>query len=216
MEIPDFPGNSRNKPSEPAEKPKKVERIVSGEVSRRKPTLGKRLKEMFVGGDAQSVGSYVFGDILIPAVKDTIADMISQGIERMLFGEARSSSRRTGSRPSTSPGYVSYNRFSSGPAWKKDDRREESRPMSSRARASHDFQDILLEKRVEAEAVLDNLFNLVQMYEQATVADLYDLVGISPSFTDERWGWTDLRGSGVTRTRDGYLLALPRPEPLSE
>jgi hypothetical protein len=54
----------------------------------------------------------------------------------------------------------------------------------------------------------------VSRYESASVADLYELVGLSSVHTDNRWGWTDLTGAGVSRIRGGYLLDLPEPEPL--
>lgn len=208
----EFPGNASKAEKEPDPDSKNVEKVVTGEVVRRKKPLGKRIKEIFVGGDARSVGNYVMFDVLVPAAKDTIADIVSQGIERMLFGEARSTSRRTGFRPSGgSPGYVSYNRFSPS----QPTRREEPRAqISRRARASHDFDEIILSTRIEAEEVIDRLFDLVARYETATVADLYELVGVTGNYTDDKWGWTDIRGAGVTRVRNGYLLDLPRPEPL--
>mgnify|MGYP006874877087 FL=1 len=43
-----------------------------------------------------------------------------------------------------------------------------------------------------------------------SVADLYDLVGITGKVTDNNFGWTDLRNASVTRDRDGYLINLPR------
>jgi hypothetical protein len=87
--------------------------------------------------------------------------------------------------------------------------------MSRQARARHDFDEIVLESRTEAEEVIDRLFDLVSRYESATVADLYELVGLASSHTDHKWGWTDLRGAGVSRVRGGYLLDLPDPHPLN-
>lgn len=201
----EYPSNSRN-PQENG-KDKKIEQVVSGEVLRRKKPLGKRFTETFVGGDARSVASYVFLDVLIPAAKDMIADAMSMGVEKMLYGDVRSTSRRGASRGQPS-GYVSYNRFSTS------SRREEPRGPSRRARATHDFDEIVLATRVEAEEVIDRLFDIVSRYEVATVKDLYELVGERSDYTDEKWGWADIRGAGVTRVRNGYLLDLPKPEPL--
>lgn len=211
----DYPSNSKNRP--PAAKdrePKKVQQVVSGEVVRRKKPLRKRFSETFVGGDARGVGSFVMLDVLIPAAKDAIADAFSQGIERMLFGEVRSSSRRGHGASrfgSTQYGHVSYNRPTALQGRREDPR---DRMPSRRARANHDFDEIILSTRVEAEEVIDRLFDLVARYEQATVSDLYELVGVTGDYTDEKWGWTDIRGAGVTRVKGGYLLDLPRPEPL--
>jgi hypothetical protein len=217
--VDDYPPNSR-KSREPKVEPtlpepeKRAEKVVEGEVVRRKKPLGRRFTETFFSGSGRGVVSYIVLDVLLPAAKDTIADVVSQGIERMLFGEARSVSRRTGSRPSGSSGYVSYNRYSSQPpsASRREDPR--STDISRRARATHDFDEIILATRAEAEEVIGRLFDIVSKYEAATVADLYELLGITSKFTDDRWGWTDIRGAGVTRVRNGYLLDLPRPEPL--
>ena len=84
--------------------------------------------------------------------------------------------------------------------------------MSNRARANHDFDEIVLATRAEAEEVIDNLFALVDSYDTATVADLYGMVGQTGSYTDEKWGWSDLRGTSISRVKGGYLLDLPRPQ----
>lgn len=197
--------------AQPAAEPedeKKIEPVTVNEVQRRKKPLSKRFAETFFGGDAKGAMGFVMADVLIPAVKDTIADAFSQGIERILFGEARSTSRRTGFRPGGSGGYVNYQRFGSTP----QARREEPRNISRRARASHDFDEIVLATRVEAETVIDRMFDLVSQYGHASVSDLYDLVGITGSYTDAKWGWTDLRGATVGRVRNGYVLELPRTE----
>lgn len=209
-----YPGNSRlpktNKKDEVPEK--KVEKVISGEVVRRKKPLGKRVMETFVGGDdARSVWSYIAYDVLIPAAKDMVSDAVSQGIERMLFGDVRG--RSGGSSARSRHGGVSYTNYSrySSPLTRREPERRE---MSRRARATHDFDEIVLQTKVEAEEVLDQLYQILSQYEVVTVADLYESVGQAANFTDEKYGWVDLRGANVTRIKGGYLLDLPKPEAL--
>ncbi|MCA1806573.1 MAG: hypothetical protein LC687_01735 [Actinobacteria bacterium] len=197
---------------------KKVVRVTESDVTRRKTPLGKKLANTFVGGDAKSVWAFVAIDVLVPAAKDMFADAVSQGVERMIYGEARSTGRRTGRRPGgPNESYISYNRVSKSPTRRMvggppDERSRDS--MSRRGRATHDFDEIILATRVEAEEVIDHLFHLVDKYEMVTVADLYNLVGITGTHVDDKWGWVDLRGANVSRIRNGYLLDLPKPEPL--
>lgn len=217
----EFPGNSRRvlKPSEKTEEApptpdKKIERVVEGPVIRRKKPLGKRFMETFVGGDARGVLGYILMDVLLPAAKDTIADAVSQGIERMLFGEARSSSRRTGYRPGQSvANYVRYDRYNQPNV---SSRREDPRRTARTAKPKHNFDDLVLATRVEANEVLERLYDLLSRYEFVSVSDLYELLGESDNanYTDQKWGWTDLRGADIIRVREGYLLSLPNPEPL--
>lgn len=217
-----FPGNQNkevNRKTTPkdASDETPIKKIVSGNVVRQKKPLGRRLSETIVGGSGKSVLEYVVFEVLVPAAKDMIADAASQAIEQMLFGEVRSVSRRraSSSKPSGPGGYVSYNRYS-GASNNYGGRREDprDREISRRARGSHDFDEIVVETRAEAEEVIDKLFELISKYESASVADLYELVGLSAAYTDDKWGWTDFRGAGVTRVRTGYLLDLPKPQPL--
>ena len=71
------------------------------------------------------------------------------------------------------------------------------------------YDDIILENRADAEKVLDQLFDLIDNYGQAAVSDLYDIVGMTPNFTDHKYGWTDLRKASVGRCRHGYSINLP-------
>lgn len=208
-----YPSNSRTaKISEETTEPKKIEAVVNGEVTRRKKPAGKRFAETFIGGDFNTVGRYVVLEVLIPAAKDAISDAFSQGIDRMLFGESnRTRSRTSSSRPAGSAGYVSYNRIAQN---NKPSRSGLDEFRKTERRSSHEFDDIILSSRPEAEEVVDKMFDLINQYQQVTVADVLELVGISSNHVDHKWGWTDLRGLGVTKIRDGYLLDVPRPEAL--
>lgn len=210
----EFPSNSRSRRTRPEkQETKKVERVVEGEVVRRKKPLGRRMSETFVGGDARNVWGFVAFDILIPAAKDMVADAVSQGFERMLFGETRGTHRR--GRSSHSSGYIDY-RSRYDPRNRRDEPRDRDsrQSLSRRARANFEFDEIILSTRVEADEVIERLYDLVEKYETATVADLYDMVGVTSSYTDDKYGWTDMQGARVVRAGRGYLLDLPRPEPL--
>lgn len=208
----DLPSNARRAKEPERHEPKKVEKVIVGDIVRRKKPIRKKLAETFVGGDAKSVGGYLVVDVIIPQLKDMIADSFSMGVEKMLFGEARSTSRRNGRKPNDS--YIAYNRYSSNRD-NRDRDRDRGPQMSRRARANFNFDEVIIPTRHEADEVLDKLFDLLAKYEMVTVADLYSLIGVEGSYTDEKYGWTDLRGAGATRINSGYLLELPQPEPLN-
>ncbi len=207
----EFPGNSHKSKEAPPEE-KKIERVTEGKVIRQKPSLGKRFTSLFIAGDQDSVMKYVMMDVLLPGARDMVADAVTQYVERMIFGEARSTSRRPGIRSASTgvPGYVSYNRYAAG-ASKATPEAPRAGGLSVRDRATHNFESLVLETRPDAEEVIDRLFDLIAKYEQATVADLYELSGLTSEFTDQNWGWTDIRGADVQRVRNGYLLRLPAP-----
>lgn len=212
-----FPSNSKivkKEAQQPKIEDRKLEKVVSGTVKRQKQGIGKKLAETFLEDDTKSVGSYIFHDVLIPAAKSMICDIVGWGgfAEMFLFGgerRGRSGGRRDNGRSYTS--YGSYYRTTDRDR-DRDPRDRDQRDISRASRARHDFDEIVLETRGEAETVLSHLVDLTIDYNQATVADLYDLVGITSNFTDNKYGWTDLRGAGVTRVRGGYLLDLPRTQ----
>ena len=219
----DFPSNSnatkKGTKSRGREAPeiesvdKKLTKIVVGDVVRKKTPWYRQFREMFIQGSSQSVTEYVVMDVIVPSIKDMISQSVSEGIEKLLFRDSphAPSSRGRGRMGGGQTNYGGVYRQSYS-----DNRRgvSEERPMSRRSRAVHNFDEITLETRAEAEAVLDRLFDLVSRYETATVADLYELVGVSGSYTDDKYGWYNLEGSQVSRVRGGYLLDLPRPEPI--
>jgi len=206
-----LPGNSRKEREERKEKKeepvKKVNKVIKGSVVTKKKSLGKRISETFLGDDVESVGSYIIHDIIIPATKNTISDMVSGGIEMLMFGETRGSRTRRDKGKS----YVSYSSYYGDRRGDKRDRDRGRDDRDSRNRARHNFDDIILESRGEAEEVLSNMVDLIADYDTATVADLYDLVGMTSNYTDRNWGWENLRSASVSRVRDGYRMDLPKP-----
>ncbi len=209
-----FPGNSK-RPERSREEPKKVERVVQGEAVRRKVPLGRRFTQNIIGGDAQSVLGYMLEEIVIPYVRDMISDALTGGIDRAIFGEnARGRggrSHRGGSGRGTDYHSISSNR-GGRPAYRDD--RDRPRELSRRSRSSHNFDEIILEQRVEAEEVLDRMDAWIDKYGMVSVAEFYELCGVSGNYTDQKYGWTDIRGASIHRVRGGYLVKLPPPEPL--
>lgn len=204
----EFPSNAHNK-TEPAREPR-IEKVIEGNVTTRKPSVGRRFKETFAGEDSSSVWEYVLLDVLVPAVKDMVVDAGQQALEKLIFGEARPGNRRSFSRAApSSNGHISYNGVS-----KVGTRPDPRRELSRSARSAHTFDDIVFEQRHQATDVLDKLYETLEKYDLVTVQDLYDACGITSSFTDAKYGWDSLSGSGVDRVRGGYLLRLPKPEPI--
>jgi hypothetical protein len=208
MENSEFPANSEVSKRGKVED-KNIKRVTSGEAIRKRKSLRRQFSETFVAGDAKGAARYVVLDVLLPAAKDMIVEAGAQGIEKLIYGDSR---RRGSIRPQVGNlGYVAYNRYA---AQQSHPPTSPQRAMSRQARARHNFDEIILDERSEAEEVIDRLFDLVIRYESATVADLYELVGLASTHTDHKWGWTNLQGAGVSRVRGGYLLDLPEPESL--
>lgn len=175
---------------------KRVEKVVSGSVKSKKKNGLQKITNVFVPDD---VKSYIFEDIVVPAVKDIILDAV-----RAFLGVSGNS---RGGRSSTSS-KISYRKY-------YDDRDRRDSGNVSRTRTGYDYDDIILESRGEAEDVLERMDELIATYQVVSVADFYDLVGVSGNYTDNKYGWTDIRNASVIRVRDGYMIKLPKALPLN-
>jgi hypothetical protein len=205
----EFPPNSQKARRLPDE-PQKLERVTSAEAVRRKRSLGRRFRETFIGGDARTAAEHTMMEVVVPAIKDTLAEALQSGIERLIYGESRPRSRRTpGPTTYDNVGRVNYQQMSSPPP------RSQSNMLSRRARARHNFDEIVIQNRQDANEVIDQLFDVLSRYGSVPVASLYELTGLESSHMDYKWGWTDLRGAKATRLSDGrFLLDLPEPQQL--
>lgn len=217
----DFPGNANRErspdkrptpPKAKGEDPRpKVQKVVKTEAVKRKKGFGQRFKEVFFGGELKGASRYITTDVLLPAFRDLIVDATSKGVERLIYGESRR--RRMGNefgRPR-----VSYNnpldRYPrgigrSGPMLPDQPPLPSRRPRTS--------EEILLTSREDAELVIERLTDIIDKYEVASVADLYDLVGLQTSYIDNNWGWTSLAYADIRQIREGYLIDMPAAEPI--
>lgn len=205
----DFKPNShayklqQNEENKDTDDKKKIEKVVSGNVKLKKKNSLKKLGEVFISEDAPRIKSYLLEDVIIPAFKDLIEDVGTNGLRMLLRGEV-------GARKSSHSGTrVSYGGFYKN---KEIDRRQ---PVAEpRLRTAFDYDDILIENRGEAEAVLDQMEEVIGKYGFVSVFDLYDMVDITAPHTSNKYGWTDIRTAKVVPVRGGYVLKLPKPMPL--
>ncbi len=196
----EYKGNSHRSKEETSTEvvpTKKVERVATGKT--RKKGEMRKLADAFIAEDVRSVKDYIIREVLIPAAKKAVDEVVTNGISMLLYGESKSKNR---SRNESRVSYTSY--------YQRE--RDYDRGTRTRVRG-YDYDDIILDTRREAEEVLDRMQDLIDTYGMVSVADLYDLVGINGSYTDNKYGWTRLRDADVQRVRDGYLLKLPKALP---
>lgn len=183
---------------------KKVESVISGTAKTRKKGEMKKFADVFIAEDANNVKSYILIEVIIPAVKKAISDIVTTGIDMMLYGEA-GRSKKNGA-----PSKVSYRNY-----YERDGERTRAGSCVGR-RSSFDYDDIVFDTRGDAEAVLDAMNDIISQYGTVSVSDFYDLARVeNDNYTMNRYGWTNIMGATAVRVRDGYVLKLPRAIPLN-
>lgn len=193
---------------------KDVPRVTRSKAIQRKKPLHRKFFEAFRPEDARGFVEHVILDVFVIGIKDVIADATISTVENALGVDGRSRARR---RSSGSSGYTSYSRMGSSRSRDRDrrDRDDDRRDRRREPRSvSIDHTEIVLDTRVEAEETLETMYELLSKYDVVTRRDLLSMVGEPTTPIDEDWGWTELRGARVHKVREGYLIDLPRPEPL--
>jgi hypothetical protein len=202
--LPDNSHKSRNDRKQleaPAQPEKRVEKVVHGKVKAKKNEM-RKWTDLIISEDVVNVKNYILMDVIIPSVKKAIYDLIVGTLDMSLYGGRGGNSRRPGADKIS---YVDYNGAS---------RRDDHSRGVTRTASGYSYDDITVETRGEAEAVLTRMDEIMEAYEQVRVADLYDLVGITGDYTDNKYGWTNIRNARIVRTRDGYKIEMPRAHAL--
>lgn len=185
---------------------KKVEKVVSGKVTTRE-NKARKFTDIFISEDAANVKSYIFMDVLVPAIKKAISDIVTDGIDMILYGGTGRSGRKS------SGAKVNYRSYSDDRY--SNDRRETS---SYESRKRFDCDDLVFETRADAEKVRRQMFDIIKRYGVVTVADMYEMATDDlPPYTSCNFGWMNARAFETAeprRVRDGYILELPKPSPI--
>lgn len=184
---------------------KKVDKVVSGSVKTKKKSSLSKFADTFIEEDKDTVVGYLLSEVLIPSFKKMVSDTIKTGIDKILYGDAEVS------RSNSPASKISYSKYYNDKS--SYSRSSSTTPVSNR-RDTYEYNNIVLETRGDAEAVLMGMDDIIAKYEIVSVADLYDLVGIAGSYTDYKYGWTDIRSARIERVRDGYVIRMPKALPL--
>ena len=194
-----LPGNT-DKAKEGASPEKKV--IAKAKVQ--KKSAIKEALRTFFAQDLPEIAEHLVIDVAIPAAKNAITDMVTQGIQQLLYGEVDPRRRSTS-------GYTSYSsasRSDRGRGYHETRRSERRQPKPT------NVEDLVFDTRGDAVDVIEFIAETIEQYGQVSVADLMSSVGIQPRYTDERWGWTTTDAFEIRQIREGWLVSADRPEPL--
>lgn len=110
---------------------------MSSGAKTRKKSEAKKLADTFISEDASNVKNYILGDVLIPAIKKAVCDIVTNGIEMLLYGESGRSQRST----------VNYSKVST----RRYDRPSERRDYTASARRGFDYDEVIVPSRGEAQ-----------------------------------------------------------------
>lgn len=178
---------------------KRVEKVVSGKVKTRSNEK-RKLANMFISEDATNVKSYIIFDVLIPTVKKTLYDIVTDSLDMILNGGTGGKKHKSGNK-------ISYRRY-------YDDKKDDRGGSGYRTISRFDYDDLIFDSRSECEAVREQMVDVIDTYGFVTVADMYDMADLTAPYTGSKYGWTNIRTAETVRVKDGYVLKLPKAMPI--
>lgn len=201
--------------------PNKLQPVVQGKTQVKKRTVGDKFHETFTPDRTKGVAESIIFDILIPAAKNTLFDMVCNGFRMTLWGDSPQGQRvrpMSSSYSNNGGSRISYNNYSRGNGGYYDDGYGARR--ANMAQAGFTFDNIEFDYRDDAAVVLDRLrdaLDPVNGFGMVSVANLYEAAGVRDgwNYIYNDWGWYDLNSAYVDRLNDGkFIIRFPKPTSL--
>lgn len=174
---------------------KRKEQIAQPRV---KKSLKNKFKEAFTHDDVESIGDYIFFQVLMPAAKDMISDTVRNFVDIFLYGSSGGNSNNR--RREYYRDNVSYRRES-------NIRRDYDYCTTVNP---NDISEVVFKTRVEAINVLASLRADISDYGSATLGSFKELTGLDVEITDHNYGWRNLDSARPAASRGGYVLMMPK------
>lgn len=195
-------GSITNRTKEPEETKPAVRKLNKIEgTARENKSFKRKLRDTFIAEDVTNVKDYIIWDVLMPSIRDAIADSACNFID-MFFGgggKKRRTKKKDGERWSYSTS------LDDGYRSTRKDRDE------GRRRDRRDPSDFIIDRRTDADDILEDMRNYIDEYGFVRVADFYDAIGVSSDYTDKSYGWKSLHNAEVRRASGGgYYIDFPR------
>lgn len=169
----------------------------------------KKFGKRFFSEDAKTVGSHVAESVIIPTLQKLLSDAVKGAIDWIIYGSK-------GSRQQTGVGTISYGSYynrsglvNTSPTY--------TNPMVSNAKPTlYAVNEYVIPDMGMAEEVLIRMKEAIATFGMVSVADFYDLVNQRANYTDQKWGWVDLRNADIIRVDNGYCIRFPKAQPIEK
>lgn len=203
-----FEGNSNNQKVDNT--PKKNIQPVGVNVQVKKESEARKLAKNFISEDYRNVKSHVFDEVVVPGIKRLVSDVIKNAIDWLLYGVAKGPTSAIGNGIRG----LEYNRIYNSAISNRGGYTQQSTQLNNTRSGIRDLDVISFDSRSDAELVLIRLQEVADTYELVSVADFYDIIGQTHSFTDNNWGWADLSNAKVVLINGRWVIKFPPIKPL--
>lgn len=202
MELP-----NKSEPEKVHEIHKSITPTASGVTEVKRPAT-RRFKDFVLAESPKAVGMKVGRDIVAPRLRMALRDAVVGMLDGVLGTYGGNSGSTLLQQMAMRGGGVNYAGFANpNPGQSLLNQAANPSPVGG-------YQDLAMPTQQMAENTLAQMLGLMQQYNRVSVGDFKEMVSITPQAGDSAYGWLSLDGARITQTREGYVLALPRPSRL--
>lgn len=184
---------------------------VSGLVKDYKKSPFRKFTDVFFEEDIHTVKESLVREIVIPTIKNFMADIFIGGIERALFGESR------GRRSPTTNYSSSLVRSITNISGYRDYSSQQKQQQTNNVTKKFTLDDVVMSDRASAEDLRLALIEEINTHGSVSVAQLYDSISDESDignmdFANNYYGWKNLDGLQIAHVGYGmYKLIFPKP-----
>lgn len=183
---------------------------IKTEAKIRNNASSKKLADAFLSEDVANAKSYIFWDVVVPVVKDSISVTLHSAIDAV-FGPSRRGYSSGGPANRTNYQKISSVRADSPKAM-----------VNNRSYNLYTFDDILIKDRGVAQLIKDDLEELIEEYGNCSINDYFDTcmayisdLRIDRGPQDASYGWVSLNSAKVEPAGGGYwYIRFPKARPI--
>lgn len=202
MELPD-----KSQPVVDTAKKEITPLVPDGLVVRTPRPVTRRFIEYVFAETPQNLVKRIAKDTLVPRVKAGVEEALQHFIHGMFWGSGQPPLSTIVKGTVLRGGGTNYSAISTLSALQQ----AQAQTVSNPTKSSGTYEDLICPTQEIAERILTNLYEVFNQYRVVAVADLYEMANITPSVSDNAYGWLSLDGAKITKDRNGYVLSLPRP-----
>lgn len=182
----------------------KIKAVVSSEkIVSTKSTMTQKVLKSFIQEDIKDLKETIIFDWVIPGIKSAFLNTMSM----MFFHQPLD--------PRTYMGSGSKSYYNSQPKTKYGSYYQNGRTQQSKSTYDRrmedekiDYRNLVVLDRGSAEKVVDALREEIRETGQASVAQLYELMGLDSNYTDWSWGWVNELDITIQRVYNGFLIKV--------
>lgn len=197
---------------------KEAEQITSETATTRRVIKGTRKKRnllergcdlLFGSSGVKAVFRDVYHDVIIPSMRDVVADAFHSGVDGIFYrGDERSISSRYSSRSNRVPDNRT-NRTNYASSYKSSSTNYSSGRKYERHKG---IEPVIFSSNREAMDVLAELNDEIRQNGFVRVSDFYNITGYNEiQHVDNYFGWEEVNSCTIRHTRDGWVLYMSDP-----